>query len=115
MEKIIEYDKTTKLTSHYFLNENNDVHGLVQRFYENGIKRSDSQYENNLRHGITKVYNNDGIKTLEGSYKKGVPNGVMRRKVSQSEMFLELFDTFIINSNSVNNFSNSGIQITFYK
>ncbi len=44
----------------YFLDENDDYHGLYQRFYLNGNLRTAFQYKNGYGRNIKKEYYRDG-------------------------------------------------------
>jgi len=68
-------DKVKSIT-HY---KNDQLHGVVIRYWGNGKLRSEEEYRNNTLHGYFRDYYRAGGKNRKGTYKRGLREGLFTK------------------------------------
>ena len=71
-------------------NENNQINGLIIRWYDNGMKETELYFEDGSREGLSTIWYRNGQKNLEQMFKNDLPNGLQIEYSKNGEKFLEV-------------------------
>ena len=69
--KLYHDKEETKISEHYFVNENGEKHGTCKWYHENGNLKYEVNYKDGELHGTWKGYHKNGKLNWEWNYENG--------------------------------------------
>ena len=76
--KLYHDKEETKISEHYFVNENGEKHGTCKWYHENGNVEWERNYKDGELHGACKGYHENGNLKYEVNYKDGELHGTWK-------------------------------------